>query len=771
MSGVATGAGTRPDVTLKLPQLQNLCKRDPDGYRDDYQAQVRRLEGEVALLNIQAEASPRLIELIQFCAAVASSSYKGAESDRIVALLKTLLVGTDETSVPALSLHKDLRKSCVSALILMRNKGVVEPLDLLQLFFRLLSVVPDKALRQQLYQHMVSDIRNLNKKKRDEKVNRQIQVFLHKIVTQSDDATATKRATDLVCELYRRKVWTDERAVAIVATAVQSPHITVSCRAIRFFLGIEESMAKDEAAQKEEDWAAKNTIDYHSHSKKTKAHKRQVERAVKNRKKAQQKRENEDWMEVTVEKDEGVEHAKKLYPAIELLRDPQGLAEYVMKKLKSSGSIKYETKLLMINFVTRLVGNHELLLLPLYPFLQKYMGGAQRDVTQILAYAVQACHEQVPPDEIYAILKTIAHNFITERCSEEQMAVGINAARAICARVPATLALEETQDTGTAMDMEAFVRDLAAFATHRDRSVSIAGKAWTNFVREVHPGLLQGKTRGMKGSALHRAGVKPMRYGQHKAAAGVEGADLLVEYESKKAAYLSRRKAGDDDDEEDDASGEWNDVEETEGDEVEIDDDEEEEEIEDEGEDVEEAAESDDEEAPNLVDLATLSASERDALKQQVSSTRIFTASDFRKMRQLVEREERNRSDPRAAARRKRAIAKGQEFEELSGDSDSEDEEGLRIKGVVDPTMLMAESKKKRQSKAEKLEKIIAGRTAFESKQREGGSTNIEKKRKKNFLMSKNAVKGKGKGGLQGSKKSLQIMKGSHRAKKRRRKL
>ena len=316
------------------------------------------------------------------------------------------------------------------------------------------------------------------------------------------------------------------------------------------------------------------------------------------------------------------------------------------------------------------------------------------------------------------------------------------------------------------MDMEAFVRDLAAFATHRDRSVSIAGKAWTNFVREVHPGLLQGKTRGMKGSALHRAGVKPMRYGQHKAAAGVEGADLLVEYESKKAAYFSKRKAGDDDDEEDEVSGEWNDVEETEGDEVEIDDGEEVE-----GEDAEETEESDDEEAPNLVDLATLSASERDALKQQVSSTRIFTASDFRKMRQLVEREERNRSDPRAAARRKRAIAKGQEFEELSGDSDSEDEEGLRIKGVVDPTMLMAESKKKRQSKAEKLEKIIAGRTAFESKQREGGSTNIEKKRKKNFLMSKNAVKGKGKGGLQGSKKSLQIMKGSHRAKKRRRKL
>ena len=100
-----------------------------------------------------------------------------------------------------------------------------------------------------------------------------------------------------------------------------------------------------------------------------------------------------------------------------MLNDPQGLAETVFKRLKSSGHSAYtfEVKLLMINFITRLVGNHELLILPLYPFLQKYLGGHQRDVTAILAYTVQACHEYVPPDEINGLLKTIAHNFITER--------------------------------------------------------------------------------------------------------------------------------------------------------------------------------------------------------------------------------------------------------------------------------------------------------------------------------------------------------------------
>ena len=93
-AGVATGAGTRVDVTLKLSQLQNLCKRDPVGYREDYDAQMRRLESECGILKLSPHnPSPRLIELIQFAAAVSSSSYKGNESDRIAKLLIGLLVG------------------------------------------------------------------------------------------------------------------------------------------------------------------------------------------------------------------------------------------------------------------------------------------------------------------------------------------------------------------------------------------------------------------------------------------------------------------------------------------------------------------------------------------------------------------------------------------------------------------------------------------------------------------------------------------------------
>jgi protein SDA1 len=882
LTSVAASGGTttqqRMDVTLKLPQLQNLCKRDPVAYREDYEAQVRRLVAELSVMTMQSKNGnngggssggtgggdstvQRVVELIQFAAAVSSSSYKGAESDRIATLLMGLLGGTRSsvgnemdvsqtgigaqskahrkpisttvvTTQPAVAaaLHRDVRRAAVSALILMRNKGTVPPLDLLQLFFSVLAAVPDKTLREVLYRHMVNDIRNINKKgKRDDKVNRSVQTFLHRIlqsstsnvsgtVDPSDDAasateTASKRAVDMVCELYRRRVWTDDRTVAILASAVENSHPTVSSRAMRFFLGIEEKMAADVQSQKESDLAEKaHQVDYHLHSRKTCRRYRQTERALKNKKRAQQKKEFiTDWMDETPDTDKGLEASKKLYPAMELLRDPQGLAETVFRRLKSGNSIKYDTKLLMINFITRLAGNHELLLMPLYNFLQKYMGGHQRDVTAVLAYTVQACHNQVPPDEIYGILKTIAHNFITERCSEEQMAVGINAVRAICARVPACMSNEDslattddvTSSSKVTMDMEAFARDLAAYSNHRDRSVAIAGKAWLNFVREVHPALLQGKDRGLKGSALMKAGgAKPARYGEFVAPAGVEGADLLVEYEAKKkAAMLLRQQQDNDDDEVDDDNGseEWEDV---------IDDDENEEweEVENSDEEDEDdhksgewqdaVTESSDDEAPQLVrvdtngevekivvpDVSNMTKEERDKLKQHVSATRIFTTEDFVKMKKLVEREHRAKRDPREAARRKRAIAQGRDFEALSDDDsmDSETEsvsdDIVNVKGAVNPQDIMATATRKRQSRAEKLEKVLAGRTQFEARGRAGGSTNVEKKRKKNFVMSKFSfdarTKGRGKSHSQSKKRDLpKVQKGTHEAKKRRRKL
>jgi hypothetical protein len=70
----------------------------------------------------------------------------------------------------------------------------------------------------------------------------------------------------------------------------------------------------------------------------------------------------------------------------------------------------------------------------------------------------------------------------------------------------------------------------------------VAAKTWTNFIREVHPGLLQGKDRSPGiGPCTDR---KPSHFAcQQNVATGVEGADL-VEYESMKAMHKLKQKQG-----------------------------------------------------------------------------------------------------------------------------------------------------------------------------------------------------------------------------------
>ena len=77
-----------------------------------------------------------------------------------------------------------------------------------------------------------------------------------------------------------------------------------------------------------------------------------------------------------------------LFPAIQLIHDPQALAEKLFKKLRQPGE-KFEVKLLLMNFISRLIGCHKLVLLSFYSFLQRYLTSHQKDVSHILAYLIQ----------------------------------------------------------------------------------------------------------------------------------------------------------------------------------------------------------------------------------------------------------------------------------------------------------------------------------------------------------------------------------------------
>jgi hypothetical protein len=85
------------------------------------------------------------------------------------------------------------------------------------------------------------------------------------------------------------------------------------------------------------------------------------------------------------------------------------------------------------------------------------------------------------------------------------------------------------------------------------------------------------------------------------------------------------------------------------------------------------------------------------------------------------------------------------ESEDSLGDygSDMEFGEGqYRQRGAFTSTDIQAESQRRKTSKAERLESIMGGRSVRQEKEHNGGSTNRDKLRKKNFLMSKHSFNG-----------------------------
>ena len=171
------------------------------------------------------------------------------------------------------------------------------------------------------------------------------------------------------------------------------------------------------------------------------------------------------------------------FAAMQLVNDPQAFAEHLFGRLQSGSALKFDTKMLLIQVVSRVVGLHRLHLLHLYPFLQRYVQPNQREVTRLLASAATACHELVPPDALEPLLRQLVNQFVHDRARPEVVAVGINTVREICVRCPLVMHSD-------------LLQDLAQYKRARDKPVATAARALIALFRELAPGMLEKKDRG-----------------------------------------------------------------------------------------------------------------------------------------------------------------------------------------------------------------------------------------------------------------------------------
>ncbi|CAN8076185.1 unnamed protein product [Agarophyton chilense] len=504
--------------------LQQRCRKDPLSYKDDFLSQRRHFDALLSAANLHpSDHNPRLAEVASFMSAVAHCY--GSEGNSIATEITTFLGQYGQAMNP------NLRRSLVRLLCLLRARGTADPTTVIPLFFRLLSC-NDKVLRRMVHGHIVSDIKKIQSSGHSSR--KQLQTFLFSMV-QDPSQVLVKRSLHVLVDLFRKRIWNDAKCANMIATACFHQSMSVSIIASRFMLNSEnkeQSQDSDDDSDNESPEMSRTTRDGQKASDMWKVYNMTGKKSSKKKKKMERIINRATRVKTSVSS-RAISEKNPGHPQLEalmLINDPQEFAERLFKDLQTRRKKEsYENRLIFINLISRLVGTHELILFNFYPFLQRYLQPAQPEVTRVLAYLTQACHEKVPADVLHPILRGLADTFVSERSSPPSVAAGLNAIRAICSRVPLAILDEENEYKPEHEQEAALLEDLVQYKTSKDKGIMMAARSLIALYREIHPGLLQKKDRGRAGAQAVQKGesAHARAYGEHLYATGVEGIELL----------------------------------------------------------------------------------------------------------------------------------------------------------------------------------------------------------------------------------------------------
>ncbi|KAJ5704186.1 hypothetical protein N7493_011324 [Penicillium malachiteum] len=738
--------GALEKVEADLPNLQHKIRRDPKSYIEDFRAQHYQYEShrEIFMAAPTSATDTGIIslrDLIDFISHVADC-YPEILKDFPQQLIDMLMEHH-------LVLESELREKLVGSLVLLKKKELVDSATLLHTLFPILISTPSKTLRALLFQKILSELRTANSKSTNHKLNRTMQTVLFNLVTSDRTSSKALWAIKLTRELWKRQIWTDAKAVEVMKEASLSTNEKVIVGGVRFFLGGDKEREEMEDESSDEEIDVGRIRHQLGINKKTKKKARTAHKAMLAHKKKEKKKNQPHPLN---------------FSALHLLHDPQGFAETLFSKhLQSNKSkLNLEQKLLVLQLVSRLVGLHKLHIMSLYSYFQKFLTPRQPSVTSFLASLAQASHDLVPPDVLEPLIQKIANEFVSEASAGEVATAGLNAIREICVRQP--LAMNET-----------LLQDLVMYKKSKDKGVMMASKGLLSLFRDVGASMLKKRDRGKEASMGLRSGEKEeRRFGQQETG-GIEGLELLEQWKEEERRRKRQEKGlasdAEDDEEEDeednwdawnveddddsDVDGEWINVQSD--DEIEISD------SEDEGKDrpskkakQEEKAKAEAEaEEPKKADEVS-----KETAFSKLATTRILTPADLAKLAELRAQASvdaalsgsKRRPGPTASSRHTDDPLTAEEIEGLAALSAAKLTREEKIAHAKEGKLDRAEHKSKEAKRRER-------------KQEQGKSTtNKEKARKKNFLMTLGKARSKNKRSLV---ETRAVLKAHHDRKKR----
>ncbi|CAI5033220.1 BBT_HP_G0008200.mRNA.1.CDS.1 [Saccharomyces cerevisiae] len=739
--------------------LQNLVKRDPESYQEEFLQQYAHYESlrDIFMLNglaggdsaaatngldvgngsstmagtngtTMSTSTSQLIELVGFVSQVCSCFPR--ETANFPSELKQLLLEHHK------SLPFELKEKILSCLTMLRNKDVITAEELIQSLFPLLVAYSShgnslgvnshaKELRKIIYTNLISLLKSCNTNGKNQKLNKSTQAVCFNLLDQPDSQGIW--ATKLTRELWRRGIWDDSRTVEIMTQAALHQDVKIVMSGVMFFLDADREREENfEENSEDEDGFDLDALRHKMQvNKKTGRRGKKLENAIKTVKK---KKKNGP----------GAPQGYLNFSAIHLLRDPQGFAEKLFKEHlsgKTKNKFDMEQKISLMQLLSRLIGTHKLIVLGIYTFFLKYLTPKQRDVTRIMSACAQACHDLVPPEVINVMVRKIADEFVSDGVANEVAAAGINTIREICSRAP--LAIDEI-----------LLQDLVEYKGSKAKGVNMAAKSLIALYRDVAPEMLKKKDRGknaaMEVQEAKKGGKDSKRpqFGADNSVQGIAGIELLAKWKKEHGEESENEDADanwevDVDSEEDDVDGEWVTMDSDKEYDVDMEDSDDEKDNAKGKESDSDLELSDGDDEKEVKDEQEDADIDPEAAFREIASTRILTPADFAKLQEL---------------RNEESVAK------IMGIHKQDKREEL-----VDASTLTGPIKYK-QSREERLQKVLEGREGRDKFGSRRGkrdnmrsTTNREKERRKNFVMSihKRSVRGKQKMSLRDKQKVL----------------
>lgn len=159
-------------------------------------------------------------------------------------------------------------------------------------------------------------------------------------------------------ELYKKKIWNDDKTINVIAQGCLHDNPKIIAAACKFFLTVEYDADEEGEDSDDEGGDKLALLKLHKGSKMTKHRQSKMDKAIKQFKRKESRKGK-------------VKYSTDFLP-IDLLHDPQSFSERLFNKLRKSND-RYEVKLLMMRLISRLIGRHQLILLPFYAHILRYL--------------------------------------------------------------------------------------------------------------------------------------------------------------------------------------------------------------------------------------------------------------------------------------------------------------------------------------------------------------------------------------------------------------